>query len=64
MGRMWVGLGILCSKTRPLRYAPMLPTTSYYAPLTGHHALGWVLLCSINWPWLGAIMRLLCLEFI
>ena len=32
-----VGLGGLSSKLRPLCYAPMLPTTSFYA-------LGWVLL--------------------
>jgi len=36
-----LGLGRLCSKTRPLCYAFMLPTTS-------HYALGWVLLCSIS----------------
>ena len=34
----YLGLGELCSKIRPLCYAPMLPTT-------GHYALGWVLLC-------------------
>ena len=36
-----VGLGELCSKIRPLCYAPVLPTND-------HYPLGWVLLCSIN----------------
>jgi len=38
-GRRWFGR--LCSKIRPLCYAPMLPTTS-------HYDLSWVLLYSIN----------------
>jgi len=41
-GVLEVDLGGFCSKPRPLCYAPMLPTTSYYAGLgTINRLLRW-----------------------